>query len=86
MHLEAATARRNQLHLLVREGTKDLRRQTGGARFVVSDRAILDRDHCLITSANVFRKATHSGDQHSLHAIGRYALWPLVDIERVPIR
>jgi len=58
-HFKASTARRNELHLLLWECAANFRRQTDGTRLVVSDRAVLDRDHCLIIRENVFRKASH---------------------------
>jgi hypothetical protein len=42
--LEAAAARRNQLDLRLGKLVSNLGRQTDGPRFVVSNRAVLDRD------------------------------------------
>ena len=46
--LESATTGWKELHLFSRQRVANLRRQTGGARLVASDRAVLDRDHCLL--------------------------------------
>jgi hypothetical protein len=48
MHLEAAAAGWNQRDVGILELPLDLGRQTDGPRFVVSKRAVLDRDrHCV---------------------------------------
>jgi hypothetical protein len=44
-HLEPSAARRDQLHLFTRKCLTNFSRQTDGAWFVVSDRAVFDRDH-----------------------------------------
>jgi hypothetical protein len=43
-YFEAATGRRDQLDRCTGVTRPNLRRQTGGAGFVVSNRAVLDRD------------------------------------------
>jgi hypothetical protein len=47
-YFESATSRGNELHLLRRKCVANLRRQTGGAGLVASDRAVFDRDHRLL--------------------------------------
>lgn len=44
MHLKPAAARRHELHDGIAELALDIGRQTDGPRFVVSNRAVLDRD------------------------------------------
>jgi hypothetical protein len=43
-HLEPSATRRHELDLRLREPLTNLGRQTGGPRFVVSHRAVFDRD------------------------------------------
>ena len=44
LHFEASSARRNQLDSRAGKLLVELRRQTGSAWLVASDRAVLDRD------------------------------------------